>query len=440
MRDRTHARGFGGRIGLVAILFALALAIGAATAHGEQRAFSVRYSTDQAGNIAAASNVLLTCPTDKDKACDPAQRGLVPPGETPTSSKLNNNGYSMVRIKNDPATTSSSSADLKLPSGATVLRAILYYSAVGTDSTPNRDRILMKPPGKSAYETLPALKLDDSSYNSLYQGIVDVTDTVTAARGGVYTVANIATLTGTNRHAGWALVVAYRDPSEPLRNLTILDGLQTIQKGEDPLSFPVKGFVTPRRGDVRTTVGAIAYDGDAGSLGDSFELNDTVLFNSANPKDNFFNSAITGREGGPLSPRTPNYVNNLGFDAVLIAADNVLKNGVTDATLRMSTTNESFAVGALFFATELFAPGIQPLKSVTDLNGPPAVPGDVLEYRIAVRNTGGDSARDVTVDDPSRPTPPSCPAAWPSRAARTRAPSATRGTATAASTIPPGRQ
>ena len=66
----------------------------------------------------------------------------------------------------------------------------------------------------------------------------------------------------------------------------------------------------------------------------------------------------------------------------------------------MSTKNESFAVGALFFATELFAPGIQPLKSVTDLNGLPAVPGDVLEYRIAVRNTGGDSARDVTVDDP----------------------------------------
>ena len=216
--------------------------------------------------------------------------------------------------------------------------------------------------------------MDDSPYNSLYQGIVNVTDVVSAARGGAYTVANIATSVGTNRHAGWALVVAYRDPSEPLRNLTIIDGLRTIQQGEPPLSSPVTGFVTPRRGPVRTTVGAIAYDGDAGALGDSAQLDDTVLFNAANPKDNFFNSAITGRDGGPLSPRTPSYVNNLGFDAVLIAADGVLKNGATDATLRVQTKSESYAVGALFFATELFAPGIQPLKTVDDLNGPPTVP------------------------------------------------------------------
>jgi len=393
----------GRRAGLLALVAVLALLIAAATAHAE-RGFAKRYSTNGNGNFAAASNVLLTCPAS-DRACGPARQGVPPAGQPMTSAKLNNNGYSMVRVNDDadPATTSASAATLQLPATATVLRAYLYYSGVGAGSMAGRDRILIKPPAATAYRALQALRVDDSPYNTLYQGIADVTDIVTAARGGVYTVANIATSVGENRHAGWALVVAYSDPSEPLRNLTILDGLQTIRKGDPPLSSPVTGFITPRRGPVRTTVGAIAYDGDFGSLGDSAQLDQTTLFNAANPEGNFFNSAIAGRDGGPLSPRAPSSLNNLGFDAVLIAADGVLENGQTDATLRTFTTNESYAVGALFFATELFGPGVQPLKTVTDLNGPPAVPGDVLEYRVAVRNTGDAWAGDVTVDDPIPP-------------------------------------
>ena len=50
--------------------------------------------------------------------------------------------------------------------------------------------------------------------------------------------------------------------------------------------------------------------------------------------------------------------------------------------------------------TELFAPDIQPSKSVTDLNGGLSEPGDELEYVITGANRGQDAALNTVVTDP----------------------------------------
>ena len=43
---------------------------------------------------------------------------------------------------------------------------------------------------------------------------------VQAAGAGTYAVGNVQAGTGGDRYAGWTLVVAYEDPSQPPRNLT----------------------------------------------------------------------------------------------------------------------------------------------------------------------------------------------------------------------------
>ncbi len=53
-----------------------------------------------------------------------------------------------------------------------------------------------------------------------------------------------------------------------------------------------------------------------------------------------------------------------------------------------------------WFVTDLFAPDIQSSKSVTDLNGGLAEPGDELEYVITGANRGQDAALNTVVTDP----------------------------------------
>ena len=40
--------------------------------------------------------------------------------------------------------------------------------------------------------------------------------------------------TGNDRYAGWSLIVVYRDPTQPLRNLTVFDGFSDIAVNSDP--------------------------------------------------------------------------------------------------------------------------------------------------------------------------------------------------------------
>ena len=88
-----------------------------------------------------------------------------------------------------------------------------------------------------------------------------------AAGAGTYSVANVQAGTGGDRYAGWTLVVAYSDPTQPPRNLTVDDGFVTVSSGSPPITIPVSGFKTPPTGPVRTTVGFVAYEGDAGLTG-----------------------------------------------------------------------------------------------------------------------------------------------------------------------------
>ena len=226
-----------------------------------------------------------------------------------------------------------------------------------------------------------------------YSSFIDVTALVQLAGNGVYSVANVQANTGAaDKHAGWSLVVVYRDPGSAPRNLTVFDGLLLVNTtAPSSVSTTINGFVTPLAGPVNAKVGFVTYEGDLNFTGDFVQLNGTALSDALHPSTNFFNSAISTL--GVANPgRTPNYVNQLGFDATVVDGSGIIPNAATSATVTVGTTSETFYPTVITTAIDIYAPVFVDPKTVLDLNGGAIEPGDILEYTIDVQNTGGDDA------------------------------------------------
>ena len=384
-----------------ALVLAWVLALGLAAPALADRAFTPRFSTNANGDIAIVGNTLETCQTTVAD-CANARAGL--------GSVLNNNSFSMMRVNVDAATMDSSSARLSLPGGARVLFAGLYYGArtnagTGGKSAPDSSlaglgKVDLRPPGAAGFERLTAAVDPSTEVTGAYAAFVDVTGQVQRAGAGVYTVANVQAATGEDRYAGWALVVAYEAAGEPPRNLTVFDGLQSVTQGKPALTIPVSGFQTPLSGPVRTKLGFVAYEGDRGLTGDSATLDGKPLSDKVNAANNFFNSAIS-INGQNFTGKTPDYVNQLGFDAKLIGIDGLLANGATSATIGLKTSSDQYLPHVITFATDLYAPVIRATKTVTDLTHPdgPTRAGDRLRYTITFVNQGLESATNFVASD-----------------------------------------
>ncbi|MCW2998672.1 MAG: conserved repeat domain protein [Solirubrobacterales bacterium] len=366
------------------------------------RSFSPRFATNDTGDIVGIANTLMTCPASS--SCTTAQTQ----GPTDAANFFYNNFYDMtyVDVDSDAATFDSSRATLALPAGAQVLFAGLYWGgdySSGTAPAPSasdRNKAKFRAPGDSGYSTLTAATLDDSTLNvGRYQAFQDVTSRVAAAGNGAYTVADVQAGKGTDHYAGWTLIVAYRDTTAPARNLTVFDGLRTIRPNDGPTDIPVSGFLTPPAGAVKTEIGFVTYEGDAGLVGDSASLNGRVLSDAQHPATNFFDSRIS-RNGTLFSAKTPDHQNQLGFESTFTNADGYLANNATSATIRVTTSGDQYLPGVITFATDIYAPKIEQTKTVTDDNGGDVEQGDTLTYRIAGTNTGQDGTAGFTLRDP----------------------------------------
>ncbi|MGH7730206.1 MAG: DUF11 domain-containing protein, partial [Candidatus Eiseniibacteriota bacterium] len=372
----------------VLLAAALAAALPAAPASAQiVRAFTPRYSTNDRGDITIVGNTLMSC--GSASGCAAAQGG--------SGGRVNNDAYVMQYVDVDgvPSTFCSSTAPLALPAGATVLWAGLYWGGNSADAA--RNQVVFSTPAAAGL-ALTATQLDASGNH--YQGFRDVTALVAAAGSASYTVANVRSIAGRDSYAGWSLVVAYRLASLAIRNLVAFDGYAAVTPSTS-VTIPVSGFLTPLSGAVDTRLGMVGYEGDLGLPGDQFLLNGAPLSNAANPSDNFLNSSISAF-GAPVTGKTPDYVNQLGFDADLLALVNALPNGATGATLGLATSADRFFPGVVTFTTELYAPNLSGdnfRKTVTDLNGAPARPGDVLEYTIDLVNGGDDTAVETVFRD-----------------------------------------
>lgn len=351
------------------------------------RAFTQRFATNANGSIAVIGNANMSCANSA--ACTTVRNGTT----------TNNNGVAMTWVNIDPTQTNSSSATLTLPAGATVLFAGLYWGGDTNNAAAGRNVVSFRPPGASAYTSLTASQFDTSAAGATgdrYQGFADVTAAVTAAGSGTYTVANIqAANNQADVYAGWSLYVAYSSPTDTMRNLVVFDGLVGVAAAT-PQTISVSGFLTPLTGTVASTLSVSSYEGDVATSGDKLVLNTTELRNNANALNNYFNSSIT-----TSGARNPSYLNNLGIDIDTSDVSGIIPNGATSATINLSSTGDVYLPGVVALATQIYSPEIKPTfaKTVTDVNGGAANPGDVLQYEIPVNNTGKDFADNTVLTD-----------------------------------------
>jgi len=403
----------------VLVVGALAAMLAVASPAAADRAFSTRFSTNDTGNIAVVANTLETCPTVATTCA--AARAAVPIASG--GNNFSNNNFNMTYVNTDPgtvggtATFDSSTSQLSLPAGATVLFAGLYWGAdtsagsnasAGPAPAPARNaaannQVGFKVPGASGYTPLTAsAPLDTSPGTSRYSAFANVTSAVAAAGAGSYSVANVQAGTGGDRYAGWAMFVVYHDSSDPPRNLTVDDGFQTVASNSPPLTIPIGGFQTPPSGPPPTvTVGFMAYEGDTGITGDTASLDGLTASTAARPATNFFDGAITNF-GVNVTTRNPADVNNFAIDAAELSGTGAIPNGATSATVQLTTSGDTYFPAVITFATDLFAPIIDSTKSVTNLTHPggPDQRGDVLQYTVSYQNTGGDNAVGFVMRDP----------------------------------------
>jgi uncharacterized repeat protein (TIGR01451 family) len=357
--------------------------------------FTPRFTTNATGDIAIVGNTLMTAPAS-DPAAVNAQNGV--------GSKVNNNDFNMafVDVDQDSTTFNSSSAALSLPAGASVLFAGLYWGGRNPQSNSLRTQVKFSTPTSGGYLTLNGALIGTSSTTdgADYQSFINVTSQVTAAGSGTYTAANVQASTGTNTYAGWALVVAYQAPGLPARNLTVFDGYASVNVGDSAITGSINGFVTPPTGAVNAKVGVVAYEGDRGFSGDSMSLDGSALSDAVNPSNNFFNSTISNL-GSVVTAKSPNYNNQLGFDAKIVSASGIIPNGATGATFQLQTVSDQYFPGVVTTAIDLYAPQISSTKTGTDLTNAsgPVQPGDLIQYSMTVSNSGQDAAKNVVLTD-----------------------------------------
>lgn len=271
------------------------------------------------------------------------------------------------------STFNSSSSVLSIPAGATIKKAYLYWQGrVQADQYANAKSIKFKQPGASSYTTLTASNdnVHWTSYGNYfpYQASIEVTSLINGS--GTYTVADLNTYAGSyidglGAYGAWSLIIVYAKEGEPLQNITIYDGYQTIASGSSQ-NFTLSGFLTPSNGDVNSKFLVFTGEGDVDLLRDYVNMNGTRLtrFNDSSTNNtlfNTFNASIT-ENNTYVTTRNPSCQNNLGIDIhtynVGTSGLSIIGNNQTSATLQIGTSQDAYYLSVFAFATELYEPRV----------------------------------------------------------------------------------
>jgi uncharacterized repeat protein (TIGR01451 family)/MYXO-CTERM domain-containing protein len=316
------------------------------------------------------------------------------------------------------AADARSTAMLAVPAGANITYARLYWSAATASATgaASRTTVTVDRVGTGAFSNVVTADLTPviatANSTNYYQSTSDVTALVQAHGVGAYRVSNIDALPLLNLNSdtvyiGWSMVVFYELDSDPPRNLTIFDGLDTILSQGPSVTVNLSGFLVPVAG-FDAKLGVIAYEGDNSLTGDSMSFNGTALSNALNPVNNFFNSSrsklgVAVSNVGDL-PQVTGAANSMSsFDLDVVNVTPQLHQGDTSATITASTSQDFYLLGAFITSISTFKPDFGNVnKSVVDLTTHPGglvFPGDVIQYTIVATNEGNDGATNVVLND-----------------------------------------
>jgi gliding motility-associated-like protein len=237
---------------------------------------------------------------------------------------------------NDPCTIlTSSSANLNLSSGDTVLKAYLYWAGSGSGDFQIKLNAIDIVPNRTFTTT------QTGSGNPFFSAFADVTTQVQATGNANYTVsdfdisyflnANTYCNNGTN-FAGWAIVVIYENANLPLNQLNVYDGFQAIpisQQTPPETSLTINLNSLNVIDNIGAKIGFIAWEGDKNiSVRESLFINNTLI--SAlplNPPNNVFN-------GTNSFTQNPNLYN---MDLDVFDIQNTIQIGDNSANIVLSS-------------------------------------------------------------------------------------------------------
>ncbi|MFP2957252.1 Ig-like domain-containing protein [Myxococcus sp. 1LA] len=314
------------------------------------------------------------------------------------------------------ATQARSRASLQVPAGAIVTYARLYWAAHLSTSTSNRtpdtSAEFSRPGAFSQMLTADVTHQYAPNGRFIYESSADVTALVAAHGTGVYEVSDvdaapIANLNNTDTFSAWALVVFYRHPDSPIRNLTLFDGMDYVSNG-NPQTVTLSGFNVPTSG-FDAKLGVLAFEGDATRTGDQFRVNGVAISDGANPANNFFNStrSVLGSpstHADDLPRLTGAQASMSGVDMDVVDITNRVSGGATSMTVTATSSGDSYILGA--FATSIAT--LRPDFTNTYKTATPVNPradgslrgGDLIEYTIVTTNTGDDVSIETILRDP----------------------------------------
>lgn len=424
-------RAFWSRLTTLGFLCLAAVGAVLGTSQKAQADLTQRYATDDRANFILFGNTTgLDC---RDSAQEKPIvgtvplgplglfncRGLLPDGtrgdDVLWRSDEPTNGRALASPLITPA-AARSTAVLKLPAGAQVLYARLYWAAqripllgAGTVVGVERPGVFATPVQADALRGSSTFPLGLLTY---YQSSADITRLVQQYGSGAYRISSIDTVELALQQIdtlfiGWNIVVFYRLGTEPPRNLTLFDGFDRLASpGTDKSTLTVNNITAATAG-VSAQVGVVAYGANSDIVGDQLLVNTTAITNGYNPANNFFNRSSTVL--GALGPQTgdlpqfsgrPGSISGLDIDVVDVSA--AIPNGSASFTVTANTTKDLYFLGSVATAVGTIRPVLSnTTKTVTEFNDTDGVylPGDILEYTISTQNTGNAVGTNVIVTD-----------------------------------------
>tara|TARA_R110002072_G_scaffold182067_5_gene338261 strand:- start:21964 stop:24369 length:2406 start_codon:yes stop_codon:yes gene_type:complete len=184
----------------------------------------------------------------------------------------------------------SSSANLELQPGQSVVAAYLYWAGSGDGDF----EVALNGTPITAERTF-ADQIDEERV--FFAAFSDVTTLVQNTGNATYTLSELDLTeviapycpTGTN-FAGWSIVVVYEDPGLPLNQLNVYDGLESVSTFNNLLSFQLDNLnVIDNQG---AKIGFLAWEGDSSiAVDETLQVNGNIISNPPfNPANNAFNS------------------------------------------------------------------------------------------------------------------------------------------------------
>lgn len=335
-----------------------------------------------------------------------------------TNTLRNSSGF----VKTDGGTKMSSSSDLVLPAGSTIVKAFLYVENYGG---PVKNFQFKVPGGayKLINNTTPGFIADQlaSPYGLM---VVDVTSMISPTGytsnyvvggdpggAGKYSICDLPVYSNNNGY-GWCLYAIYVNPNSKYRHITIADAC-TVMNYPATVAFDIPGVLVPATGTVNAVVGMTGcYGEETGitplldnlGIGTSTGLPTQMADPTTGSTTDVYNGTIglapgncVSADGGPAmsgpyrakNPQGAHPTNCYWYDSDIFAASGVLPNSPTPITVRVTSTavfGDVFSIGAFAVAVEIQTALLE--KSISP-NKIPAGGTATYSFNISNIKTGG---------------------------------------------------